>query len=1298
MSSTRTSATTALSVLAAVALAVLVAGTIGAAVALPRTPDVVIAPPPTSEPADPITTPLPTTSDAVVASDVATTGPLLTTTAPPTTVSVEPTSSPATAPSPPSTGPPATSDPSEQIVATVIDDFAIRLGDTVSDGVPGPGAGNIEAGGDEDSYAFAAAAGDFAIFDVVAGRASDFRWTLTAPDGAIVFDGRFTDRLVEVTQDGTHVLTVRGATAGSTGTYSFRLSAPPVPDFFAIDFGDTVADGEPGDGAGNIEVPGAADIYTFAGTAGQVAIFDHFAGRNTDIRWRLEAPDGSQPFNTSIGDQQVALPADGNYVLTIGGVDIGDTGTYSFRLFEAPAPDQFDITGGDTVSDGVPDPGAGNIEVVGATDVYAFVGAAGQTAVFDHLAGDDTAIGWRLDAPDGSELFDTFIGDEEVPLPVSGTYTLTVSGLGIDDTGAYSFQLLDVTPPPQQFLIAFGDTVRQDVPDPGAGNIEVAGATDIYAFEFIGTPGLTAIFDHLSGDNTDIAWRLVSPRGQLLFDTSIGDQDVVLPTRGTYTLTVEGNTIDDTGSYSFQLLDAPAAQQFAIAIGDTVADGVPVLGAGNIEVPGAADVYSFDANAGQVVFFSRIAFGSDLAWRLTAPDGSVVFDLPFADQLTELTESGTYTLRVAGESPTDLGVYEFDLLDVTDSIDEFEIGVGDNVDPDFPSPGAGNLEAPGAVDVYTFDARERQEVFFESVGGTDVDFSWRLTAPDGAPVFAAGALVSQQVTLPQDGTYTLVVSGSDSTITGPYSFRLFEVAAPEEFAIRIGEEVDDGVPAAGAGNIEVPGAVDIYRFDAEALQGATLRVFDSNEDLAWRVTAPDGSVVVARTPIDLDELLILRQTGTYTITVEGFALDGTGTYGFRLSVAPDAEQFAIGFGDTVSDGVPESGAGNIEEPGSVDHYVFAATAEQVANIHALGTTFDVSWSLTAPDGTVVLRDPELSGDTIETLSQTGTYTLTLHSRFAFDRGLYSFQLLDVTPANSDPLAVDDAVETDEDTAVTIDVLTNDSDPDGDTLVIDSVTQPGSGTAAIGSADVVYTPAPETVGAVAFTYTVSDGNGGTATAAVTVAISPVNDAPSIDSIPDQADVEGDAVTIDVAADDADAADRDDLAFGATGLPDGITVDPATGQLSGTIATGAATGSPYTVEITVTDPDGAATSTTFTWTITPAGNQPLEADIDVRLPCTPSNLVIAIPVAIFGGPDVNVGRIDVETLELEGMPVARLFGSPVSIRLDVNGDGAGDLVVLFDMVPGTIPVGTTEVTLTGQLDSGITITGTDEICLT
>ncbi|MGH2749649.1 MAG: hypothetical protein ACRDK3_02055 [Actinomycetota bacterium] len=62
--------------------------------------------------------------------------------------------------------------------------FMIGYGDTVSDGVPAPGAGNIEVGGATDSYSFEATAGDVAIFDVLQGSAGNFRWRLSRPPEA----------------------------------------------------------------------------------------------------------------------------------------------------------------------------------------------------------------------------------------------------------------------------------------------------------------------------------------------------------------------------------------------------------------------------------------------------------------------------------------------------------------------------------------------------------------------------------------------------------------------------------------------------------------------------------------------------------------------------------------------------------------------------------------------------------------------------------------------------------------------------------------------------------------------------------------------------------------------------------------------------------------------------------------------------------------------------------------------------------------------------------------------------------
>ena len=80
--------------------------------------------------------------------------------------------------------------------------------------------------------------------------------------------------------------------------------------------------------------------------------------------------------------------------------------------------------------------------------------------------------------------------------------------------------------------------------------------------------------------------------------------------------------------------------------------------------------------------------------------------------------------------------------------------------------------------------------------------------------------------------------------------------------------------------------------------------------------------------------------------------------------------------------------------------------------------------------------------------------------------------------NESPLAVDDTASTAEETAVTIDVLANDTDGDGDTLTVSSVTQGVAGSVQINADNTVtYTPDAGAAGTDSFTYIITDGNGG-----------------------------------------------------------------------------------------------------------------------------------------------------------------------------------------------------------------------------
>lgn len=94
----------------------------------------------------------------------------------------------------------------------------------------------------------------------------------------------------------------------------------------------------------------------------------------------------------------------------------------------------------------------------------------------------------------------------------------------------------------------------------------------------------------------------------------------------------------------------------------------------------------------------------------------------------------------------------------------------------------------------------------------------------------------------------------------------------------------------------------------------------------------------------------------------------------------------------------------------------------------------------------------------------------------------------ITGINDDPTAVNDTIFVDSNSPTLIQLLDNDSDPEGDTITLDSFTLPTQGTLVDnGDGTLTYTPSGGYVGQDNFTYTIIDGEGGTATAQVTLNI-------------------------------------------------------------------------------------------------------------------------------------------------------------------------------------------------------------------
>ncbi|MEM9219436.1 MAG: Ig-like domain-containing protein [Cyanobacteria bacterium P01_F01_bin.150] len=140
-------------------------------------------------------------------------------------------------------------------------------------------------------------------------------------------------------------------------------------------------------------------------------------------------------------------------------------------------------------------------------------------------------------------------------------------------------------------------------------------------------------------------------------------------------------------------------------------------------------------------------------------------------------------------------------------------------------------------------------------------------------------------------------------------------------------------------------------------------------------------------------------------------------------------------------------------------------------------------------------------------------------------------LVEDTPVNTDPNANNDTDATNVNIPVAIDVLGNDSDPDGDPLSVTSIegqsVSPGdsvatnNGTATLlNNGEIRFTPNNGFVGNERFSYHVSDGNGGEDTAQVRVAVTPpVNTAPTAVNDSDTTELNT-PVNIDVLMNDSD----------------------------------------------------------------------------------------------------------------------------------------------------------------------------------
>jgi len=242
----------------------------------------------------------------------------------------------------------------------------------------------------------------------------------------------------------------------------------------------------------------------------------------------------------------------------------------------------------------------------------------------------------------------------------------------------------------------------------------------------------------------------------------------------------------------------------------------------------------------------------------------------------------------------------------------------------------------------------------------------------------------------------------------------------------------------------------------------------------------------------------------------------------------------------------------------------------------------------------------------------------------------------VTPVNDPPIAAPDVAVTDEDVAVAIPVLANDTDVDdvltGSMIVL--VTNPTHGTAVVNTSTgkVTYTPSLNYYGNDSFTYKLKDSKGAFSNVVtVSITVNPVNDPPI--AAPDQVTTPEDvAVSIPVLANDTDidnAIDPTTVAVNTNPSNGTTTVNPdgsilytpkkdwyGTDTFTYTVKdVGGAVSAPATVTVIVTpvnDPPVAVNDAATTNENTAVGIAVLANDFDIDSPLDPSSITIVTTV--------------------------------------------------------------------------------------
>lgn len=436
----------------------------------------------------------------------------------------------------------------------------------------------------------------------------------------------------------------------------------------------------------------------------------------------------------------------------------------------------------------------------------------------------------------------------------------------------------------------------------------------------------------------------------------------------------------------------------------------------------------------------------------------------------------------------------------------------------------------------------------------------------------------------------LCVSPDTDDVDTPNTLAPFPFASPNASTegVGVGNPSTCAPTGVGVGSPAEDTGVPARRRSPDAVLG---------KNILYQVTAPDGvkylnanpsgnleweRFQISTAPFDasqMDHQAASLPAGTYKVELQGLDLGNLNFWYFNYNLigltpkekpVPENSFYTIEkyvWYDADSDGAYDIGA---SDEFGIPGVKVIRTNTDTGEIETAITDQDGAFAFRVAEGNYSLTvDPASKSGPLAGLRPTTVEQfagLHLYSLNPYERRDFGYVRNTPPTANPDTTFCNCAGST------TYDVVANDSDTEGGTLTVTSVTQPANGTATIaaGGSSVTYTPTPGYTGGDSFTYTVTDDGGATASATVTVTTA--NTAPT--AVNDTGSGNQDtAITVAVLANDSDPDGTVLVVAGATNGANGTTtVNP-----DGTITYTPAAGFSGTDSFDYTISDGCATVT-------------------------------------------------------------------------------------------------------------------------